>query len=170
METVRLLQASAVAGVRSSLDARWWEGRSTQWSAAATPRASPPQLYDHASVEEGRCRGDDTGAAIMNNVESGVGGTTCGRLVCRGSPPSFIRLLTTVVAGKPSAERFSWLPPRQLAPSWRVLALLLGFDYLFRWLATLSPPLRHSHHLYRLIREGRLLCSLFAYPTATIIQ
>ncbi len=50
--------------------------------------------------------------------------TTRGRLVSWRSPSSFVRLLTTVVAGKPSAEWFSWLPPRRLAPSRRVLALL----------------------------------------------
>ena len=54
--------------------------------------------------------------------------TTRGRLVSWRSPSSFVRLLTTVVAGKPSAEWFSWLPPRRLAPSRRVLALL-------QWLA-----------------------------------
>ena len=41
-----------------------------------------------------------------------------------GVTPQFCPMLTTVGAGKPSAELFSWLPPRQLASSGRVLALL----------------------------------------------
>ena len=77
------------------------------------------------------------------------GRTTCDRLVSWRSPPSFVRLLTTVAAGKPSAERLSWLPPRRLASSRRVLALL------YAYLSPLYPvsvaidvlALMHSHVL-----------------------
>jgi len=43
--------------------------------------------------------------------------------VVPGVAPRFCPVLTTVVAGKPSAESFDRLPPRQLAASGRVQAL-----------------------------------------------
>ena len=82
----------------------------------------------------------------------GVGRTTCDRLVCWGSPSSFIRLLTTVVAGKPSAEWFSWLPPRRLAPSRRALALLYAAT-IKAMDAMLYPPLT-PHQSIWLLSKG----------------
>src|SRR5437762_2146559 len=69
----------------------------------------------------GMFRGEGEGE---RNVAQRACAATCVRLLSWGSPSSFVRALTTVGAGKPSAEGFDRLPPRQLAASGRVLALL----------------------------------------------